>query len=353
MDLLTDLKKGKMVILVDDEDRENEGDLLIAAEHITPEFINFMAKYGRGLICLTLTESRCKLLGLPLLKQKGSESSKETNFTVSIDAIKGVSTGISASDRALTIKAAAAKDAKPSDLVQPGHIFPLRASEGGVLSRAGHTEAACDLAKFANKGAAGVICEIMNEDGTMARRDDLIAFAKTHKLKIGTIADLIHYRTLKEKTVEKLYSKKINIDGMSFKLKAWEDSIFQNLHLTFEVGNIKKSDAPLVRVHVPNLLHDMIGMDGFGKRMDIKEALKKIHESKCGVLLMIGTEQKNQSIMMDLEGKKNVPQPETKTVGIGSQILKELGLTKIKLLATPVKYPSISGFDLKVIGFEK
>ena len=193
----------------------------------------------------------------------------------------------------------------------------------------------------------------MNEDGTMARRDDLIAFAKIHKLKIGTIADLIHYRTLKEKTVEKLYSKTITIDGMSFKLKAWEDSIFQNLHLTFEVGNIKKSDAPLVRVHVPNVLHDMIGMDGFGKRMNIKEALKKIHESKCGVLLMIGTEQKNQSIMMDLEGKKNVPQPETKTVGIGSQILKELGLTKIKLLATPVKYPSISGFDLEVIGFEK
>lgn len=351
-ELIKDIKSGKMVILLDDEDRENEGDLVCAADSVTPEIINFMVSKGRGLVCLTLSPEKCDQLNLPMMTNY-NRTKHGTAFTVSIEAANGISTGISASDRALTIKAAAAKDAKPSDLVQPGHIFPLRASEGGVLSRAGHTEAACDLAKFANKGAAGVICEIMNEDGTMARRDDLIAFAKTHKLKIGTIADLIHYRTLKEKTVEKLYSRTITIDGMSFKLKAWEDSIFQNLHLTFEVGNIKKSDAPLVRVHVPNVLHDMIGMDGFGKRMNIKEALKKIHESECGVLLMIGTEQKNQSIMMDLEGKKNVPQPETKTVGIGSQILKELGLTKIKLLATPVKYPSISGFDLEVIGFEK
>ena len=345
-------KKGGMYILVDDEKRENEGDLVMSTSDTNAKNINFMAKYGRGLICLALDSLQAKRLNLSLMSPV-NQSRNQTAFTISIEAKKGITTGISAKDRARTIKIASKKNVSKKDIVSPGHVFPIIAKDGGVLVRAGHTEASVDISKLAKKNNSAVICEIMNEDGTMARRDDLIAFAKTHKLKIGTIADLIHYRTLKEKTVEKLYSKTITIDGMSFKLKAWEDSIFQNLHLTFEVGNIKKSDAPLVRVHVPNVLHDMIGMDGFGKRMNIKEALKKIHESECGVLLMIGTEQKNQSIMMDLEGKKNVPQPETKTVGIGSQILKELGLTKIKLLATPVKYPSISGFDLEVIGFEK
>ena len=196
-DVIKDASQGKIFILIDDENRENEGDLCVLGDFVNPYVINFMATHGRGLICLAITKQQSDKLGLSLMERR-NESRYDTAFTQSIEATHGVTTGISASDRALTIKAAAAKDAKPSDLVQPGHIFPLRASEGGVLSRAGHTEAACDLAKFANKGAAGVICEIMNEDGTMARRDDLIAFAKTHKLKIGTIADLIHYRTLKE-----------------------------------------------------------------------------------------------------------------------------------------------------------
>ena len=222
-----------------------------------------------------------------------------------------------------------------------------------MLSRAGHTEAACDLARLAGLEEAGVICEIMNDDGSMARRDDLIKFASTHQMKIGTIADLIHYRTLKEKSVHLEYSKSVEIDGFEFELSAWRDSIFNNLHLAFVNGDLSKSASPLVRVHVPNTLHDLMGIEEFGKRLNLENALKRIGKEKCGVLLLIGNYQSADEVMNDLMGAKSSVKPETKTVGIGSQILKELGLKQIRLLGTPVKYPSLSGFDLEVMGFEQ
>ena len=276
-----------------------------------------------------------------------------TGFTVSIEAKEGITTGISAVDRALTIQAAANKDAVASDIVQPGHIFPLRASEGGVLSRAGHTEAACDLSRLAGLEEAGVICEIMNEDGTMARRDDLLEFAKKYEMKIGTISDLIQYRALKEKSVKFEYSKNVEIQGISFELSAWTDTIFNNLHLAFVKGDIASSDAPLVRVHVPNTLHDLVGLEEFGERLDIRKALARIGQEPCAVLILIGNNQDPEGIINNLKGTQTTIVPETKTVGIGSQILKELGLKKIKLLAAPVKYPSLGGFDLEIIGFEQ
>ena len=351
-EIIQDIAAGKMVILVDDEDRENEGDLVCAAELIDDQKINFMISKAKGLVCLPLSPDKCDQLNLPMMTNN-NRAKHGTGFTVSIEAAKGISTGISAEDRARTIKAAAKKNAKAEDIVQPGHIFPLRAFEGGVLSRAGHTEAACDLARLAGLEEAGVICEIMNDDGSMARRDDLLKFAKKNEMKIGTIADLIHYRTLKEKSVHLEYSKAVEIHGIQFELSAWRDSIFDNLHLAFVKGNPSSTQSPLVRVHVPNTLHDLIGIEDFGERLSLEKAFKRIGEEESGVLLLIGNYQNADSIMNDLKGTKSTVKPETKTVGIGSQILKELGLKNIKLLATPLKYPSLSGFDLEVTGFEQ
>jgi len=296
-ELIEDIAEGKMVILLDDEDRENEGDLVCAAELIDDKKINFMISKARGLVCLPLSPEKCDKLNLPMMTNN-NRAKHGTGFTVSIEAKEGITTGISAVDRALTIQAAANKDAVASDIVQPGHIFPLRASEGGVLSRAGHTEAACDLSRLAGLEEAGVICEIMNEDGTMAR-------------------------------------------------------IFNNLHLAFVKGDITSADAPLVRVHVPNTLHDLVGLEEFGERLDIRKALARIGQEPCAVLILIGNNQDPEGIINNLKGTQTTIVPETKTVGIGSQILKELGLKKIKLLAAPVKYPSLGGFDLEIIGFEQ
>ena len=229
----------------------------------------------------------------------------------------------------------------------------MRASEGGVLSRAGHTEAACDLSRLAGLEEAGVICEIMNEDGTMARRDNLLEFAKKYEMRIGTISDLIQYRALKEKSVKFEYSKNVEIQGVSFELSAWTDTIFNNLHLAFVKGDVASTDAPLVRVHVPNTLHDLVGLEEFGDRLDIRKALSRIGQEDCAVLILIGNNQDPEGIINNLKGTQTTIVPETKTVGIGSQILKELGLKKIKLLAAPVKYPSLGGFDLEIIGFEQ
>ena len=351
-EIIQDIAAGKMVILLDDEDRENEGDLVCAAELIDDKKINFMISKAKGLVCLPLSPKKCDALNLPMMTNN-NRAKHGTGFTVSIEAAEGISTGISAEDRAKTIIAAAQKNAKAEDIVQPGHIFPLRAFEGGVLSRAGHTEAACDLARLAGLEEAGVICEIMNDDGSMARRDDLMKFASTHEMKIGTIADLIYYRTLKEKSVYLEYSKSVEIGGIQFELSAWRDSIFDNLHLAFVKGSLTSTDSPLVRVHVPNTLHDLIGVEEFGKRLSLTKALKRIGKEECGVLLLIGNYQDADEVMNDLMGTKSSVQPETKTVGIGSQILRELGLKQIKLLGTPVKYPSLSGFDLEVTGFEQ
>ena len=351
-EIIQDIAVGKMIILLDDEDRENEGDLVCAAELVDDKKINFMISKAKGLVCLPLSPKKCDLLNLPMMTNN-NRAKHGTGFTVSIEAAKGISTGISAEDRARTIKAAARKNAKAVDIVQPGHIFPLRAFEGGVLSRAGHTEAACDLARLAGLEEAGVICEIMNDDGSMARRDDLIKFASSHDMKIGTITDLIHYRTLKEKSIHLEYSKSVEIQGIQFELSAWRDSIFNNLHLTFVKGDLGSTESPLVRVHIPNTLHDLIGVEEFGERLNLKKAFKRIGKEECGVLLLIGNYQDADGVMNDLMGTKSTVKPETKTVGIGSQILKELGLKQIKLLATPVKYPTLSGFDLEVTGFEQ
>ena len=351
-ELIEDIAEGKMVILLDDEDRENEGDLVCAAELIDDKKINFMISKARGLVCLPLSPEKCDKLNLPMMTNN-NRAKHGTGFTVSIEAKEGITTGISAVDRALTIQAAANKDAVASDIVQPGHIFPLRASEGGVLSRAGHTEAACDLSRLAGLEEAGVICEIMNEDGTMARRDDLLEFAKKYEMKIGTISDLIQYRALKEKSVKFEYSKNVEIQGISFELSAWTDTIFNNLHLAFVKGDIASSDVPLVRVHVPNTLHDLVGLEEFGERLDIRKALARIGQEPCAVLILIGNNQDPEGIINNLKGTQTTIVPETKTVGIGSQILRELGLKKIKLLAAPVKYPSLGGFDLEIIGFEQ
>jgi 3,4-dihydroxy 2-butanone 4-phosphate synthase/GTP cyclohydrolase II len=351
-ELIQDIAVGKMVILLDDEDRENEGDLVCAAELVTPDIVNFMASKGKGLICLTLTSDKCAHLDLPMMTDK-NKANHGTAFTVSIEAASGISTGISAADRSHTIKTAVAKNSNSSDIVQPGHIFPLKAMDGGVLNRAGHTEAACDLSKLAGLEPAGVICEIMNDDGTMARRDDLMQFAKQYKLKIGSIADLIQYRAVKEKSVKKEYERTVEIRGNTFNLTAWRDSIFNNLHISFAKGDIHSNTAPLVRVHAPNLVHDLIGLNEFGSRLSFEDAIDRIAEEDSGILLLIGNQESPDQLLGNLKGSKEKWVPDTRVSGVGSQILRELGLSKIRLLAAPLKYPSLSGFDLEVIGFEK
>jgi len=258
-ELIADLRDGKMVIIVDDEDRENEGDFVMAASKVRAEDINFMARYGRGLICLPLSRERCRQLRLPLMVD-GTDEQQTTNFTVSIEAADGITTGISAHDRARTVRVAVAPDAKPTDLRQPGHVFPLMAQPGGVLSRAGHTEASCDLARLAGLEPAAVIVEILNEDGTMARRPQLEVIAENHKLKIGSIADLIHYRLQNEVTVERISEQAIQTEFGEFNLICFEDHVHRNVHLALVSGKLDSSEPPLVRVHVQDTLGDVIGV---------------------------------------------------------------------------------------------
>ena len=351
-DLVDDIKKGKMVILLDDEDRENEGDLVCASELVTPEVINFMVSRAKGLVCLTLDSKKCDELNLPMMTDS-NKANHGTAFTVSIEAASGISTGISAADRSHTIRTAIAKNSKPNDIVQPGHIFPLKAMDGGVLNRAGHTEAACDLSRLAGLEPSGVICEIMNDDGTMARRDDLMLFAEKHGLKIGTIADLIQYRAVKEKSVTKEYEREVLIRGNKLTLSAWKDSIFGKLHLSFTKGDLASEEAPIVRVHAPNLIHDLVGVDEFGSRLSFKDAIDRVCEEEVGVLLLIGNQETPDELIGHLQGSEKKWVPDTRVSGVGSQILRELGLKKIRLLAAPLKYPSLSGFDLEVVGFVK
>ncbi len=295
-EIIGDLRLGKMVIIMDDEDRENEGDLLMAAEFVRPEDINFMAKYGRGLICLTLTRERCQQLRLPLMVND-NRTPYTTNFTVSIEAAEGVTTGISAADRALTVQAAVAKHAQPGDLVQPGHIFPLMAQAGGVLNRAGHTEAGCDLARLAGVEPAAVIVEILNDDGSMARRPDLEAFAERHNLKIGTIADLIHYRIKHENTLERISECVYPTEFGDFRLYAYQDCNDDNVHLALVMGDVAGDEPVLVRVHARNLIDDLL----FSKRSDcslpVREALKNIAEAGRGVLVLIRQKENNKDLV--------------------------------------------------------
>ncbi|MCQ8117806.1 bifunctional 3,4-dihydroxy-2-butanone-4-phosphate synthase/GTP cyclohydrolase II [Methylomonas rosea] len=358
-EIIADLRQGKMVIIMDDEDRENEGDLLMAAAFARPEDINFMAKYGRGLICLTLTRERCQQLRLPLMVTDNN-TPYTTNFTVSIEAATGVTTGISAADRALTVQAAVAKNAQPSDLVQPGHIFPLMAQAGGVLNRAGHTEAGCDLARLAGVEPAAVIVEILNDDGSMARRPDLEVFAEQHNLKIGTIADLIHYRIKHENTLERISECVYPTEFGDFRLYAYQDCNDDNVHLALVMGNVAGDEPVLVRVHARNLIDDLL----FSKRSDcslpVREALKNIAEAGRGVLVIIRQKENNKDLvelihayqMLDhgvKHGQDLSADSDWRTTGAGSRILSDLGVRRLKVMGAQKKYIGLSGFDLEVV----
>ena len=356
-EIIEDIRQGKMVILMDDEDRENEGDLVIAAQRVQAEDINFMARYARGLICLTLTEDRCRQLDLPLMV-RDNRSAHSTAFTVTIEAAEGVSTGISAGDRARTVQAAVSPNARPQDLVQPGHIFPLMSQSGGVLSRAGHTEAGCDLARIAGFDPSAVIVEVMNEDGTMARRPQLEQFAKEHGLKIGTIADLIHYRALNEKTVECINERRVTTLHGEFILKTFYAKAYNEKHFALVKGEVKPNQPTLVRVHVGSTARDVLTVqrsDQEHKSWNFQAAMKKISDEGAGVLVLIchneTTDEIEESIDWLLSGKQNRPKDDVafKQIGTGAQILRDLGVQKMRLMSAPFKYKAISGFDLEVV----
>lgn len=351
-EIIDEIKHGRMVILVDDENRENEGDLVLAAQFTTAEHINFMAKHGRGLICLTLSESRCEQLNLSKMVQKNG-TSLGTNFTVSIEAAEGVTTGISAADRAHTILTAVKKQAKPEDIVSPGHVFPLAAIEGGVLVRAGHTEAGCDLADLAGFEPASVICEILNEDGTMARLPDLTKFAEAHHLKIGTIADLIHHRSETERLIERAAERIITTPYGELKLIAYRDNITKETHLALIKGNPTPDAECLVRVHEPLSIIDLLDKSNCTHSWNALKAMEVIANAPSGVMVLLHHEESGGNIIDRInDADKPVrTNKELRTYGIGSQILLDCGVGKMKLLATERKMPSMAGFGLEVTGY--
>ncbi len=359
-EILDDFRQGKMVLIMDDEDRENEGDLIIAADVVTPEHITFFARYACGLICLTLTETRAQQLKLPLMVDK-NKSMHETNFTVSIEAAEGISTGISAADRAKTVRTAVAKNAMAEDLVQPGHIFPLIAQPGGVLTRAGHTEAGCDLARMSGYEPASVIVEVMNEDGTMAKRPELEAFAEKHDIKIGTIADLIQYRNLYDTTIEKIDEKTVSTTTGEFLLKTYKDNISECVHYALVKGDIKEDEPCMVRVHVLNTLRDVLQTTrpGFTDTWSLPDAMAHIEEEGQGVVVLIGQEYSQAHELEQVQHFPEMPPIQRHTneagvyrvVGTGSQILRDVGVTKMRLLSAPTRFNAISGFNLEVVEF--
>jgi len=351
-EIVADMRAGKMVILVDEEDRENEGDLVLAAEHVTPEAINFMVTHARGLVCLTLTEHRCLQLDLPLMV-RDNKTPHGTAFTLSIEAAEGVTTGISAHDRARTVQAAVAKNASPADIVQPGHIFPLMAQKGGVLVRAGHTEAGCDLSLMAGCEPAAVICEIMNPDGSMARLPDLLEFAKEHGLKIGTIRDLIHYRAENEKLVECVADKEVICTHGSFRLRAFRDQTSGDVHLTLTRGEIKPDTETLVRVHEPVSVLDFLDCKSRRHTFTIDQAMASIAKAGSGAIVLLHRDESGTDLLGALQADEVRPAQkwDPRIYGIGAQILRELGVGKMRLLASPRKMPSMAGFGLEVCGY--
>ncbi|WP_180682563.1 bifunctional 3,4-dihydroxy-2-butanone-4-phosphate synthase/GTP cyclohydrolase II [Tepidicella baoligensis] len=355
-DIVADLKAGRIVILVDEEDRENEGDLVLAADHVTPQAINFMARFGRGLICLTLTRERCERLKLPpMVPRNGTKMG--TAFTVSIEAAEGVTTGISAADRARTVQAAVAPDARPEDLVQPGHIFPLQAVDGGVLMRAGHTEAGCDLAAMAGCTPAAVICEIMKDDGTMARLPDLQIFAAEHGLKIGTIADLIEYRSRTESLVRRVGSRPLNTAYGEFQAHAFRDDTGGAVHLALVKGQWNADDTVSVRVHEPLSVLDALEVGRSMHSWTLETSLRHMAEQGRGVVVLLNCGETAEQLLAQFDGTARSAQaPERgrmdlRTYGIGAQILRECGVHKMQLLGTPRRMPSMAGYGLEVVGF--
>ena len=363
-EIIEDLRQGRMVIIMDDEDRENEGDLVIAADKVTPDAINFMAKYGRGLICLTLTRERCQQLRLPLMVN-ANDQLESTNFTISIEAAEGVTTGISAADRARTVLAAVQPDARPEDLVQPGHIFPLMAQPGGVLVRAGHTEAGCDLARLAGSEPAAVIVEILNEDGTMARRPDLEKFAAEHDLKIGTIADLIEYRVRNEKTVERINECLLPTEAGEFRVIAYQDVVDNEVHLALVKGKVDPEEPILVRVHVQNSLCDLLGATYEECGWPLRNAMQQIEHEGSGIVVILRNHDTARDIVQriqacQLKGSSEGAVPidhgkikdkELRTFGVGAQILIDLGVKKMRVMSTPKHLHALAGFHLEVTEF--
>ena len=359
-EILTDLRAGRMVVVMDDEDRENEGDLVMAAQFARAEDVNFMARYGRGLICLTLTRERCRQLRLPLMVSD-TNLDHTTNFTVSIEAAEGVTTGISAHDRAHTIRTAVKRDARPEDLRQPGHIFPLMAQPGGVLTRAGHTEAGCDFARLAGLEPASVIVEILNEDGSMARRPDLERFADEHGLKICTIADLIRYRLDTECSVERIAEQRIDTEFGQFRMCCYEDHVNRTVHLALLRGEVSDQVVPLVRVHLRDTLRDVVGIQDDILGWPLRSAMQRIAREGQGVLVILRPEETPRDLM-DAVGAIN-PRPGTpaaarsagakvlRTYGIGAQILRDLGVTRMRVLSAPKQMHGLSGFDLEVVEY--
>ncbi|MFZ5527696.1 MAG: bifunctional 3,4-dihydroxy-2-butanone-4-phosphate synthase/GTP cyclohydrolase II [Pseudomonadota bacterium] len=357
-ELIADLAAGRMVILVDEEDRENEGDLVLAADHVTPEAINFMAKYGRGLICLTLTRERCQQLQLPpMVSRNGTKHG--TAFTVSIEAREGVTTGISAADRARTVAAAVARNAKPADLVQPGHIFPLQAQDGGVLMRAGHTEAGCDLSGMAGLSRASVICEIMNDDGTMARLPDLEVFAREHNLKIGTITDLIEYRSRNESIIEGLGTRTLVTPEGPFETRVFRDRTGA-VHLALTLGlsqGVNPADEVLVRVHEPLSVLDWLDADSRSHAWPLPKALAQVQKAGKGVVVLLNAGEDNERLLEQLlpdtaRSEDNAKAAtDLRTYGVGAQILKTLGVHRMRLMGNQRRMPSMVGFGLEVTGF--
>ena len=353
-ELVAELAAGRMVILVDEEDRENEGDLILAAEHVSPEAINFMARFGRGLICLTLTRERCERLHLPPMTSRNG-GRHGTAFTVSIEAATGVSTGISAADRARTVRAAVARDAQASDLVQPGHVFTLQAQDGGVLMRAGHTEAGCDLAAMAGLSPAAVICEVMKDDGTMARLPDLEVFAREHGLKIGTIAALIEHRSHNETLIERSGQRPLVTAQGEFVCTAFRDRA-GGLHLALSRGHWKAGDEVLVRVHEPLSVMDLLDAAQCGHSWPLPKALAAVQRAERGVAVLLNCGEDVAALLAQVMPRHETPsaprsQMDLRTYGIGAQILRELGVTKMKLLGSPRRMPSMAGYGLEVTGF--
>ena len=355
-DIVADIRAGKMVIMVDDEDRENEGDLIMAAELVRPEDVNYMATHGRGLICLTLSRERCAQLRLPLMVSE-TDDHHATNFTISIEAAEGITTGISAHDRARTILAAVKPDARPDDLRQPGHIFPVMAQPGGVLTRAGHTEAGCDLARLAGLESAAVIVEILKEDGSMARRPDLERFAQKRGIRIGTIADLIRYRLEKERNVERIAEQPVDTAHGRFTMYCYDDLINRAVHVALVKGDLAGADNPLVRVHLQDTLGDIIGVRDRSLGWPLESAIERITREDAGVIVILREQESSRDFIDAVEGlgretseleERQGGDAVLRTYGVGAQILRDLGLSKFRVLSAPKHMYAISGFDLEI-----
>ncbi|MBP7711281.1 MAG: 3,4-dihydroxy-2-butanone-4-phosphate synthase [Gammaproteobacteria bacterium] len=359
-DIIEDIRAGRMVLIMDDEDRENEGDLIMAASLVRPEDINFMARHGRGLICLTLTRERCEQLRLPLMVRETSDAHR-TNFTVTIEAARGVTTGISAADRATTVRAAVAPDARPSDLVHPGHVFPIMAQPGGVLTRAGHTEAGCDLTRLAGLEPAAVIVEVMKEDGTMARRADLEEFARVHGIKIGTIADLIRYRMMNEKTVQRVAECDMPTKFGRYRLVAYRETGTGVAHFALAMGQVSPKEPALVRVHIQDSLCDLFDSQREECGWPLSDVMHHISETGSGIVVVLRQHEDSEDLLQRVlhyrdrdhgeEIARREPGENLRTYGVGAQILLDLGVRQMRVLSAPKKMHAISGFGLEVVGY--